>query len=306
LLDQVLTLRDDGFLRTLTDLCRITRQLRRNPPDLFLDFEQFLRITGLLARFSRTRHAIGFETPGQARARLHQARVPYDDQRHMAEVFGDIVRATGASIDCLPPLEVPRDPAAAQRTAQQLKGLPRPWMVFHPGSGDNFPGRRWPAERFIEAGVLLQQRFPGTLFLTGSKAEQQLLTQIQAGLQQRGVESISLAGQLTLPDLVAWMDAVDFLLTNDTGPVHLASAVGTPVVALYGPNTPLLYGPLGDRCKALYHALPCSPCLTNQNAKTSQCRLPACILALSVAEVVQAASELLLQTDAPQTTKVQQ
>ena len=75
------------------------------------------------------------------------------------------------------------------------------------------------------------------------------------------------------------------MITNDTAPVHVASALGVPVFAFFGPNTPRLYGPLSRGSHAFYRAIPCSPCLTNMNYKTSHCRMPVCIRDIGVDEV---------------------
>ena len=86
---------------------------------------------------------------------------------------------------------------------------------------------------------------------------------------------------------------LDVLVANDTGPVHLASALGVPVLGLYGPNTPRLYGPLSPGSISFYDAPPCSPCITNLNYKTSRCRNPVCIRAIEVDKVAAAAGRLL-------------
>ena len=88
---------------------------------------------------------------------------------------------------------------------------------------------------------------------------------------------------------------VDLLVTNDTAPAHIGSALETPLIAFYGPNTPELYGPLHAKSRIFYNRLPCSPCLTNMNAKTSRCRIPSCILKIKPEEVFQAAEELLFE-----------
>jgi ADP-heptose:LPS heptosyltransferase len=165
--------------------------------------------------------------------------------------------------------------------------------VLHPGSGDNFPGRRWPVERFAAVAARLHARHGGSLFVTGGVGERPLATELTAELAAQGIAARDLSGALDLPELLALLSASDLLLSNDTGPVHLANALRRPVVALFGPNSPRLYGPLGANQRALYHPPPCSPCLTNQNAKSSGCTLPICILRIAVDEVAEAADELL-------------
>jgi ADP-heptose:LPS heptosyltransferase len=181
----------------------------------------------------------------------------------------------------------------ARLRARLAEDLPRPWIVLHPGSGDNFPGRRWPIERFAETGARLVQEHGGTLLLTGGGSEAPLLAELGGRLGAAHAPFCDLGGALDLPMLVALLARADLLISNDTGPVHLAAAVRTPVVAFYGPNSPRLYGPLGADHRPLYKPLPCSPCLTNQNGKSSRCELPVCIRRIHVDEAFAAASELL-------------
>ena len=84
----------------------------------------------------------------------------------------------------------------------------------------------------------------------------------------------------------AFIKECDLFFSNDTSAVHLASAMNAPIAAFYGPNTPVLYGPLSDQQFVFYQPLPCSPCITNLNAKTSFCRIPVCIRNITVEEVL--------------------
>ena len=294
-IDAILTLRDRGVAAPLRDLAARAAQLRAAPVDLFLDFEQFLRAGGLLARLAGARFTVGFDTPKQHRAGLYDATVPCRGDRHMALGFAELVRAGGIPTDGCASHEVALVPAAEERLrARVADDLPRPWIVLHPGSGDNFPGRRWPTERFAETGARLARTFGGTLLLTGSGSEAPLVAELAALLRARGAPPVrELCGALDLPMLVALLARADLLLSNDTGPVHLAAAVRTPVVAFYGPNSPRLYGPLGADHRALYRPLPCSPCLTNQNGKSSRCKLPLCIRRIPIEDALAAASDLL-------------
>ena len=297
-IDRILTLRDHGLLAPLADLAHARNVLRDDRADLFLDFEQFLRVAGLLARASQARCVVGFDTPGQARAGLYDRTVPLRSDRHMALGFAELVRAAGIPTDGVATHALALSAEAEARidrllAARGAAALPRPWTTLHPGSGDNFPGRRWPVERFAATAARLHARRGGTFFVTGGAGERALAAALAAELAAHAVPAVDLANALDAPTLLAWIARCDLVLANDTGPVHLASAVATPVVALFGPNSPQIYGPLGPRQRALYHAPPCSPCLTNQNAKTSSCTLPICILRIDVEEAVAAAEALL-------------
>lgn len=108
---------------------------------------------------------------------------------------------------------------------------------------------------------------------------------------QTGV--VSAAGRLGVEGLVALVERAVALASNDTGPVHLASALGRPTLALFGPNTPALYGPLAPGSRALHKALPCSPCLTADNYRSSPCRLHVCMASIAVGEACAAFSSVL-------------
>jgi ADP-heptose:LPS heptosyltransferase len=298
-IDAILTLREGGLLAPLQDLIRVMRTLCRERADLFLDFEQFLRTAGLLARVAGARFLVGFDTPRQHRAPLYDVTVPCLGDRHMALGFAELVAAAGISTEGCASHEVAVLPESEARLRTRIaEDLPRPWIVLHPGSGDNFPGRRWPTERFAETGASLVRDHGGTLLLTGGGSEAPLLAELGARLAAQGAPFRDLGGALDLPMLVALLARADLLLSNDTGPVHLAAAVRTPVVAFYGPNSPRLYGPLGADHRPLYKPLPCSPCLTNQNGKSSRCKLPVCIRRIHVDEALAAANELLASRSA--------
>lgn len=292
--DALVTLRDHGLFAPIVDLFRAIAILRREPIDLFIDCEQFLRAAGLIAWGAGARRVVGFDTPRQYRAPLYDVAVPLAGDRHMAHGFAALFRAAGIPTDGVASHEIAVEPDAERTVEALLADAPaRPYVVLHPGSGDNFPGRRWPLDRFAALGARVHAEFGGTLFLTGAGLERPLLAELEARLASEHVTARRLDDALRLPELVAFLACADLVVSNDTGPVHLAAAVRTPVVAFYGPNSPRLYGPLGDDHRALYRPLPCSPCLTNQNGKSSSCTMPLCIRGIAVDEAWGAVHELL-------------
>ncbi|MEM8885259.1 MAG: glycosyltransferase family 9 protein [Planctomycetota bacterium] len=277
--DRVLTVRADPIPGAIRDLARVTWTLRRDRVDLALDMEQFVRASQAMLFLARARQVVAFDTPGLDRASLADVRVPYDDGQHMAEGFLDIARAVGVD----PSRYRPGGGVARGRAPLRRDG--RPIAVLHPGSGDNFIGRRWPTRRF---GLLARNLVESgaQVVVTGTRDERALAREV---VEVAGVPVVDLSGRLDLDTLSSLLAEAHVLVSNDTGPVHLAGALGTPVVALYGPNTPRLYGPLGPNSRAFYAPPPCSPCITNFNYKTSRCLLPVCMHVLGVDEVAAAA-----------------
>ena len=128
----------------------------------------------------------------------------------------------------------------------------RPPVGLFPGAA---PARRWRASRFRELMLLLRQAGDEVVVM-GGPGEVAITREVS------GQEALDLGGRLELPELAAALAACSLVVTNDTGPMHLAAAVGTPVVAFFGPDTPERSRPLTSARRVLWHSeLPCSPCL---------------------------------------------
>ncbi len=294
-LDDVLSVSDRSLVAVLWTLTRSLFRARRLRPDLAVDFEQFSRASAAFVFLSGARQAVGLDTPGQHRGPLFHARVPYEDGRHASETFLDLARAAGVDAGRYEPLPPPVFAADRARAAEFLGAAGHadgPVYVLHPGSGDNFVGRRWGAENFARVADHLLDKHGGTVVLTGGPAEAALVEEVRA-LCRRRDRVIPAAGALGIRALAALCETAALIVSNDTAPVHLGSAMGRPVLGIYGPNTPRLYGPLSPGSVAFYHRTPCSPCLTDFNYKTSLCGMPVCIRSIRVEEVASAADRIL-------------
>lgn len=278
---QLLELPDSCHPACLPRLASRLLALRRDPPEVVLDAEQFLRLPILLVRAASRAPVVGLDTPGQGRAPLLDRAVRHDPTRHVADTFAALARAAGLPAPDPGPALRPNASAAARLDALLAVELPGegPLVVLHPGSGDHFPGRRWDPARFAALGRRLARSEGARLAVSGTASEARLARAVLAGLPARALD---LCGRLDSADLLALLSRARLLVANDTGPVHLADALGTPCVALYGPNTPHRYGPRGPRSVALFADLPCSPCLDDRSMKRSSCRDHRCMRALDV------------------------
>jgi len=130
------------------------------------------------------------------------------------------------------------------------------------------------------------------LLFTGGKSEsgrvEELIGRLALDPAARG-RLFNLAGKTSLAGVVKVLQASDLVISVDSGIMHLAAWADVPLIALFGPETPNLFGPRSSRAKVFWSELPCSPCLTNLNAKTSDCRLPVCIRSIEVEEVAREA-----------------
>lgn len=154
---------------------------------------------------------------------------------------------------------VPPEAASSLSRKLLLRGLPddRPWMLVHPGA--TAASRRYPPELWARTMRIIASDTPFTFLLTGSRDEIALADSIVELVDAPHARLISLAGELTLGELGALISRAPVLLSNNTGPVHIASAVGTPVVDLYALTNPQ-HTPWMVSSEVLYHDVPCRFC----------------------------------------------
>ncbi|OGP59574.1 MAG: lipopolysaccharide heptosyltransferase II [Deltaproteobacteria bacterium RBG_13_61_14] len=148
---------------------------------------------------------------------------------------------------------------ARQESGRLLAPWPRPRIGLAPGA-TRFT-KRWPAESFAAVGADLAERFSGSVVVVGGPEDRETAQEILNRMSPQRPK-LDLTGRLTLPQAVAVIQDLDLLISNDTGLMHVATAVQTPVVAVFGPTTRELgFFPLGPAAKVIEHQdLSCRPC----------------------------------------------
>jgi lipopolysaccharide heptosyltransferase II len=187
---------------------------------------------------------------------------------------------------CLRPADLGRLAAACDGSGFQPG---RPYVVVHPGA--SAPSRRWPAERFGAAAAQIARASGRAIVFTGDPEEAPLVEAARRAL--RG-PSWSFAGRLDLGALGALIAGADLILANNSGPVHLAAALGTPVVDCYALTNPQ-HTPWRVAARVLSRQVPCRDCLKSVCPQGHH----GCLLGVTTEEVVQAALELLSSTGRP-------
>ncbi|MFZ5453394.1 MAG: lipopolysaccharide heptosyltransferase II [Thermodesulfobacteriota bacterium] len=166
--------------------------------------------------------------------------------------------------------------AAALLKTSQGQG---PWVGLSPGAAFG-PAKRWPPERFAALGQELQAEFGARLVLLGGPEDRETAAKVK----ERLPGALDLVGRTTLRQALGVLTRLSLLITNDSGLMHAAAALGAPQVALFGSTDPTATGPFTDRATVLRHPLPCSPCFKRT------CDLDyRCLLDISVPEVLDAA-----------------
>lgn len=204
--------------------------------------------------------------------------------RHEVRRQLDLVAAAGFTVaDEHLRLHVPE--LARRRARHQLAaaGVPERWLLVHPGA--TAASRRYPPELFAAAARGLAAATGHTVVFSGAPGESALVEEIRA---QLGTRSCSLAGALDLPELAAVIEAAPLLVSNNTGPVHIAAAVGTPVVDLYALTNPQ-HTPWRVPHRVLFHDVPCKYCYKSTCPEGHH----DCLRRVPPERVIEAAVELL-------------
>jgi ADP-heptose:LPS heptosyltransferase len=260
----------------VADLVSALRSLRCDAALVFTSFHQSPLPTALLLRLAGIGWvgAISEDYPGS----LLDLRHRVDDDIPEPERALSIAAVAGYP---LPPTDDGRLRVRHPLPdVGQLTGNP-PYVVLHPGT--SVPARAWPVDHFAETAALLRQRGRHVV-VTGSAAESELTATVAAG------GCTDLAGRTTLHELAAVMERADAVVVGNTGPAHLAAAVGTPVVSLFAPTVPAVrWAPYGVPTVLLGDQdAPCA------NTRVTTCPFPGhpCLSAVTPDEVLRALDDV--------------
>jgi len=249
---------DEGlvFPRRALAWFHFARALRRTRFTHVLDFDNtdrtalVTRLTGAGTRATFDRELIPFRYRWLY---THPAKVTnaFYDANHITDTYLALPAAIGVPIVSREVRLVPRSEAIA--AAQRLVPRGGNKVLIHPGTRSAF--RIWPVERFAEVCDRLQDKLGAQVFLTAGPGEQPLVAEIKANAR---THVVTLDPPRDVGALAALLAQFDAFLCHDSGPMHVAAAVGTPVVALFGSQNATIWRPLGERHTPLQPPLPCA------------------------------------------------
>lgn len=278
----------------LYDYMKLARNLRGYHFDLAFVLDRSPMIT-LLPWLAGVPRRIGPDSLGRGFSLT--TRVPVSSShtqlQHEAEIYLDLARAIGL------PIHNPHmrfEPTAQERQPALISS--RMQVALLPGGGSN-PGmelttKRWPLERYRDLTSKLVQELDAEVLLIGGPDDAALNAQLLEGLNVPEGRVKNIAGQTSFGELAAQLERCSLFIGNDSSPMHLAAAVGIPVIAIFGPTSPREYGPYplnNPEHIALWHPSSEQPCFFLGKMQASeQCR---CIEAVTLDEVWQAVQQLI-------------
>ncbi len=235
------------------------RALRAARYDWVIDLQGLAR-SALFAWLANGAFTIGLELEREGAHLAYDLAVPRPkDKPHAVEWYLAVARALGIPVhDSFAWLPARPEIAAQVETKCPHNGAR--WLGINPGA--RWDNKRWPVEHFTELVRQLAARDANFRFaLFGGPGDWQLTDTIQRAAPDR---CVNFAGRTALPELIELLRRCGLLVTNDTGPMHLAAALRKPIVSLFGPTSPKQTGPYGQESFALRHPLPCAPCMKSR------------------------------------------
>ena len=308
----IFKIRDDSLLHMATDIWRFMRFCRAEQIDTVIDLELFSRISSLISMVSGARTRVGFHNyrgEGLYRGEHLTHRVHYNPYHHMSQNFLALVEALDAPPDEIPtpkvsippsspPVRAALDPEAFEFVRAELRRCypvtaQHSIVVVNHDAGTLLPIRSWPRDRFIALIKGLLAADPRRLVVLmgiGEAAESAREITARVG----DPRCIDFVGRTrTLTDVIQLFHQSDLLITNDSGPAHFATLTRIKSITLFGPETPVLYGTMGEYSVDIFARLACSPCLSALNHRHSPCTDNKCLQAIGVEQVLREAERLL-------------
>lgn len=228
--------------------------------DIAIDAEPWSFVSALLAR------RLGKRTMGfayQYRSTLYDGAVVYDKNQHVVETYLDFARLLGVAVPENPQL-IPLAVSKHDKKEVDSLNLPKQYAALAIGIGPTGRYRLWPAQRW--AHLIARMTIP--VVIVGAPADRDDVDEVTALLTaQQRLNVIDLCAQTSMLQSAEVMRRASVFVGCDSGPMHMAAAMGTSTVGLFGPNTPVLWGPHGKRTVALFHKNPGVPCIINDDRK---------------------------------------
>jgi ADP-heptose:LPS heptosyltransferase len=307
--ENVYTVRTQSGWAMATSALHVLRTIRKRRIGACIDMEFFARFSAAISYLTGASRRVGFHVyfgEGPYRGDLMTHRVLYNPHLHTSRTFTSLVLALdedpskfptfGAVAPESPPLPVFKpEPDEVSEVTKMLGELGIPpsgrLVILNANASDLLPLRKWESKNYSLLAARLVKEFPDVwVGFTGSPEAATAIAEItrSAGSPR----TVCLAGRTTLRQLLVIFGLSEVLVTNDSGPAHFAALTTIDVVALFGPETPLLFSAPGPRNHSLWAGIACSPCINAFNNRQTACRDNVCMKSITVDQVFDTVSRI--------------
>jgi ADP-heptose:LPS heptosyltransferase len=304
--ENVFTLREDNLFTLIGDSLRYLVWCRKNKIDTVIDLELFSRVSALLTGLSGAWRRVGFHSfhnEGLWRGFMLTHKVAYNAHQHVAKNFIALIYSlevaeaevpfakTIITDDDIKLAQVSFDDTTQEALRQRIAPLcpntsieGKRLVLINPNASELLPQRRWSKDRYAALMQGLLAEFDDILILiTGAPAEKAEAERLKQQCNSDRV--INFAGGVKFAELPVLYTISRLMVTNDSGPGHFSAITPLKTFVLFGPETPALYGSLGNSTP-IWAGLACAPCVSAANHRKTPCTQPACMNAISVEQVL--------------------
>ncbi len=303
--ENIFTIRSDSFVTLTLDTLKFLAWCRKKGIDTVIDLELFSRVTSLMSRMSGAVNRVGYDgvhEEGLYRGNHLTHPVMYNPHMHISRNFMALVRAALKpegepyqrqliSQDEINLARAEVSQGDQQRVIEKIQTLYPEFqpgnqrlMLVNPNASDLLPQRRWMADRYAEVLRSVLADYPDILVvITGAPAEREGAESLK--VEVNNDRCLNSAGLFLFEELVPLYSISTLMLSNDSGPPHFASVTELPTYVIFGPETPKLYGALGNSTP-IYAGLACSPCVSAGNHRKTSCMDNQCLKAISAEDVL--------------------
>ena len=294
----VITIRDSSFLGLTKDTIIAIWRLRKEKIDVSFDLELFSRFSAIINYLLGAKARVGFHNftaEGLYRGNLQTHNVMYNHYYHMSQNFMALVKSlenteTPMLKQAIDKKEIKTPKLVTERKYKEtiIKKLQslnpsinekKKIILFNPGASKLLPLREWPLQYYKELAIKILEDKNSFIVITGLVGDKEYAQEICKFT--RNDRCLDFTGMsTTLKELIDLYNIAHMLITNDSGPAHFSALSDIRTIVFYGPETPVLYGPLGENYTALYSNFACSPCVSAYNHRKSLCTNNRCLQAI--------------------------
>ncbi|MBF0530785.1 MAG: lipopolysaccharide heptosyltransferase II [Deltaproteobacteria bacterium] len=268
-------------------LLRLSMELKSQECDLAVLFQNAFE-AALIAWLSGIPLRLGYNTDARRFLLNRAVKLNAEDKQvHETEYYLRILSKAGLQAPWSPPVFHLAPEMSARAEAWLAEFSPeKPFLLgLAPGAAYG-SAKQWPADRFAAAARMILSVRPGRALIFGSQSETEVAARVSENL---GSAAVDLSGRTGLAEAAALIKRCHLFLTNDSGLMHVAAAVGTPLVAVFGSTNPKTTAPVGQMVKMIRHPVTCAPCLKPICTQPTH----SCMEAVTPAEVATAGLELM-------------
>ena len=308
--DEILLISMASLSGLFLDLISIRKNLNGKRVSAIV-LEPFTRISALISIWIGSSNRIGchrFYNEGSYIGSLLTHRLVYNSHLHASQTYLALTKTLSEPISNQPLLkkkipsqiknrlkinikEIDQKSLKKRLVSEYPEKVLKKIILLNVNASDIVPLRKWPLNNFVELGKKLLEDPSITIILTGSSEEHHACEVLLKEINSEKV--INFAGKTTFKELITLYTISDLLITNDSGPVHFASTTDIAILALFGPETPKIFGPMSPNAKVISMELACSPCISVFNQKKSYCNDNQCMKQITVKLVLSEAQKII-------------